>query len=154
SFSLTLSCLTMPPSRCWTLLRLPSTLITELAITAPLSGAVTAHVPNTPKNSAMIHQPRRASFLCDSSGRGWAVPRSLTTSVGALFAAGLILLRRLTIVVRMSGSAAGKTRGRRGRGGPAQPRREFSARRENLHYPVVEKQNLVDDIERGGPMRD
>ena len=48
---------TMPPSRCWTVLRLVSTLTTPGAMAALSSGASAAHPPKTPKNSTMTPSP-------------------------------------------------------------------------------------------------
>src|SRR2546430_2688821 len=56
----------MPPSRCWTLFRLPSTLMTPFATTAPFNGAVLAHRPNTPKNTKMMFQPTIAVAFMES----------------------------------------------------------------------------------------
>src|SRR6266849_2094339 len=50
------------------LLRLPSTLTTPFAITAPFNGAVLAQTPKPPKKSRRIAQPATAVAFIESSG--------------------------------------------------------------------------------------
>src|SRR6266568_657551 len=50
------------------LLRLPSTLTTPFAITAPFNGAVFAQTPKPPKKSRRIAQPATAVAFIESSG--------------------------------------------------------------------------------------
>ena len=59
--SLTRSSLTMPPSECCTLLRLPSTLTMASPTTAPFKGAMIAQPPKPAKKTRRMIQPARTA---------------------------------------------------------------------------------------------
>src|SRR5262249_55766584 len=166
--SLTRISLTMPPSKCCTLLRLPSTLITALATTAPFSGAVTAQVPMPPKKIAMISHPAIATWWMESLGPPSLGPPSLGATFGLTAAragrpsSGMHWCakpnKEIVNVQTRSNKGIVNVLPRRGldrtnRHRPRQPRQRLVARPEHLNGAVTQDQHFLDNVERGRPMR-
>src|SRR3954471_1773675 len=140
----------MPPSRCCTLLRLPSTLMMALPTTAPLSGAVAAQDPMTPKNNPIMIQPASATCLIESLGApslggGPSSNDSITLRMARAVASIYFRIRALLPCRALN---------RMHRHRPGQARHDLGARPEHLGDALPEHEQFVDDANRARPMRD
>src|SRR5947207_490605 len=137
----------MPPSRCWTLLRLPSTLTTEFATTAPFNGAVAAQVPITPKNSATIAQPAMAGPRIESLGGTRSIAPVGTEGLPARFCF-TIRSSRLPWSVPFSRCSLYSW----GWHTACQLCDHLGPRSEYFHRSIPDQQKLVDNAQRRGSM--